>query len=182
MKARALATITLSIGGLLFGCAAVERAMPGTLSDANLVSVLLTIDVNEVEVAQLAMDKTSSNRVRTYATRLFDDHTIMLQKHLQVAKRIPPDKTNLAAALERTHQDTIEALHTKSGEDFDRTFIAHQVTMHQQTLKLLDDMADSADDFSLQLYLDQTRPELLIHLTEAQYLQRQLMAQLMARQ
>jgi len=63
-----------------------------------------------------------------------------------------------------------------SGEDFDRAFLADQVTMHQQTLKLLDEMSDSADDFSLHVYLEQARPELLIHLTEAQYLQRQLVA------
>jgi predicted outer membrane protein len=70
----------------------------------------------------------------------------------------------------------MEALRTTSGEDFDRTFLANQVTMHQQSLKLLDEMADSADDFSLHVYLEQARPELLIHLTEAQYLQRQLVA------
>ena len=71
----------------------------------------------------------------------------------------------------------METLRRKSGEDFDRAVIAYQVTMHQQTLKLLDDMADSTNDLSLQVYLKQARPELLIHLTKAQRLQRQLVAQ-----
>ena len=177
MKALALVTITLSIGGLLFGCAAIERAMPRTLSDANLMSVLLTIDVHEIAVAQLAIERASSDPVHTYATQLVDDHSIMLVNHLHVANRIKPDKPNLTSALEHTHQDTMEALRTKSGEDFDRAFLAHEVTMHQQTLKLLDEVADSADDFSLHVYLEQARPEFLIHLTEAQYLQRQFVAQ-----
>ena len=51
MRTLANLTMTLSIGGLLFGCAAMERALPSTLSDANLVSVLLTLDVHEIEVA-----------------------------------------------------------------------------------------------------------------------------------
>jgi putative membrane protein len=177
MKTLALVTTTLSIGSLLFGCAAIERAMPRTLSDANLMSVLLTIDVHEIAEAKLAIEKASSDPVHAYATQLVDAHSIMLVKHLHVANRIKPDKPNLASALEHTHQNTMEALRTTSGEDFDRAFLAHQVTMHQQSLKLLDEMADSADDFSLHVYLEQARPELLIHLTEAQYLQRQLVAQ-----
>jgi predicted outer membrane protein len=80
--------------------------------------------------------------------------------------------------LEHTHQDRIEALRPKSGEDFDRAFITHQVTMHQQALKLLDDMADSTNDLNLQVYIKQARPELLFHLTEAQRLQRQLAVKL----
>jgi len=177
MRTLANLTMTLSIGGLLFGCAAMERALPSTLSDANLVSVLLTLDVHEIEVAQLAIEKASSDPVHIYATQLVDDHSIMLQKHLHVANRIQPDKPSLAAALERSHQDTIEALRTKSGEDFDRAVIVHQVTKHQQTLELLDDMAASTDDLRLQVYLEHARLAHLIHLTEAQRLQRQLLAQ-----
>ena len=64
MRALAHFTMTLCIGGLLFGCAAVERAVPSTLSDANLVSVLLTIDAHEIEVAQLAIEKASSDPAR----------------------------------------------------------------------------------------------------------------------
>ena len=177
MTALALITITLSIGGLLVSCAAVERTMPSTLTDANLMSVLLTLDVNEIEVAQLAIEKTSSDQVRTYATQLVDDHSVMLQKHQQVARWIQPDKPTLAKALERTHKDTIEVLRTKSGEDFDRAFVAHQVTMHQYSLKLVDDLADSADDWDLQVHLEQTRPDLLFHLATAQRLQHQMVAQ-----
>jgi len=99
MKTLALVTITLSIGGLLFGCAAIERAMPRTLSDANLMSVLLTIDVHEIAVAKLAIEKASSDPVHAYATQLVDAHSVMLAKHLHVANRIKPDKPNLASAL-----------------------------------------------------------------------------------
>ena len=176
MKTLTHLTLILSCGGLLFGCAEVERTIPSTLSDANLVSVLLTVDVHELEIAQLAIEKASSDPVHTYATQLVDDHSLMLQKHLNVANRIRPDKPTLSSALEQTHQDTIAALRTKSGEDFDRAFLAHQVIMHQETLKLLDDMAHSTDDITLQVYLEHARPELLIHLSTAQRLQRQLAA------
>ena len=150
--------------------------MPSTLSDANRMSVFLTIDVHEIEVAQLALEKASSNPVRTYATQMVDDHSMMLQHNLQLAKRVQPDKPDLAAALEHTHQETMEALRTKSGEDFDRAFVTNQVAMHQQALKLVDDLADSADDLRLQVYFKQTRPDLQFHLASAQRLKRQWVA------
>ena len=58
-----------------------QRAMPGTLSNANVVAVLNTIDTSEIEAAQLAKQKASSQAVRTYAARLIDDHTDMMQKN-----------------------------------------------------------------------------------------------------
>jgi putative membrane protein len=179
MRPFALTTTILFVGGLLFGCAAVERTMPSMLSDANLVSVLNTIDVSEIDAAQLAKEEASWLSVRTYAMHLIEDHTIMMQKDLELVNRmkVQPDKPKLASALESTHQETMEELHKMSGKDFDRAYIAYQVTMHQQALKLVEDTADSADDPRLQYLLRQARPDLQSHLAMAQDLQRQLVAQ-----
>ena len=83
----------------------------------------------------------------------------------------------LASALETTHQQTMEQLRKKSGQDFDRAYMAYQVEMHQQALKLVEDTADSSDDSRLKQHLIQERPELQSHLSAAQNLQRQLVAQ-----
>ena len=179
MRPFTLIMAILSIGGLLFGCAAIERTMPSTLSDANIVSVLNTIDVTEIDAAQLAKEKASSLPVQAYAMHLLEDHTIMMQKDLELVNRmkVQPHKPRLALALESTHQETMEELRKMSREDFDRAYIAYQVTMHQQALKLVEDTADSADDVRLQYHLGQARPDLQSHLAMAQDLQRQLVAQ-----
>ena len=105
-----LVSLALCLGGLLSGCAAAERAMPGTLSDANVVSVLDAIDVSEIEGAQLAKQKAASPAVRAYASRLVDEHTAKMQQTLQLANRrgFQPDKPRLAVAVETTHQKTME--------------------------------------------------------------------------
>jgi putative membrane protein len=179
MKVLKIASLALSLGGLLLGCAAAERAMPGTLSDANVVSVLDTIDVSEIEAAQLAKQKAYNPAVRAYAARLIDEHTQKMQQTLQLANRrgLEPNKPRLAAAVESTHQKTMEELRKKSGRDFDRAYLDYQVTMHQQAVKLVEDTANSVKDTRLKQHLEKTRPDLMSHLTGAKDLQRQTFAQ-----
>jgi len=179
MKTLKMVALALCLGSLMAGCAAAERAMPSTLSDPNIVSVLDTIDVSEIEAAQLAKQKASSPAVRSFAARLANEHTENMQKTLQFANRtgIQPQKPRLAAAMESTHQKTMEELKKKSGRDFDRAYLDYQVTMHQQAVKLVEDTADSVDDARLKQHLIKTRPDLISHLTGARDLQRQIVAQ-----
>jgi predicted outer membrane protein len=53
------------------GCALLQQHIPGlTMSDANLVSVLDSIDEGEIDAARLAMDKASAPEVRAFAGRI----------------------------------------------------------------------------------------------------------------
>ncbi|HTL60344.1 MAG TPA: DUF4142 domain-containing protein [Nitrospira sp.] len=178
MKTLNVVSLALCLGGLLAGCAAAERAIPSTLSDANVVSVLDTIDVSEIEAAQLAKRKAYNPAVRAYASRLIDEHTDKMQQTLQLANRrgLQPEKPRLAAAVESTHQKTMEELRKKSGRDFDRAYLDYQVTMHQQAVKLVEDTANSVTDTQLKQHLIKSRPDLMSHLTGARDLQRQTMA------
>ena len=179
MKSLKVLSLALCLGGLVSGCAAAQRAMPGTLSDANVVSVLDTIDVSEIEAAQLAKQKASNAAVRTYAARLVDEHTTNMQQTLQLANKrgLQPEKPSLAAAVERTHQKTMDELRKKSGRDFDRAYLDYQVAMHEQAIKLVQETANSVEDTRLKQHLMQTRPDLMSHLTGARDLQRQVVAQ-----
>jgi putative membrane protein len=157
------------IGGVLSGCAAAQRAMPGTLSNANIISVLDTIHVSEIEAAQLAKDKASSPEVRSFAASLVTEHTERMQNNLQFAHRmrVNPEKPQLASALESTHRKTMEELRKQSGQDFDRAYIDDQVAMHAQAVKLVEDTATSVDDTRLKQHLIKTRPDLITHLSAA---------------
>lgn len=165
--------------GLISGCAAAQRAMPGTLSDANVISMLDTINVSEIEAGQLAAQKASSPAVRKFADRLVDEHTEKMQTTVQLANRmrVTPDKPQLASSVESTHRETMQELRKKSGRDFDRAYLDYQVTMHEQAVKLVEDTANSVDDARLKQHLIRTRPDLSSHLSAARELQRELVAQ-----
>lgn len=83
-----------------------------------------------------------------------------MQQTLQLANRrgLQPEKPRLAAAVESTHQKTMDELRKKSGRDFDRAYLDYQVTMHQQAIKLVEDTANSVEDTRLKQHLIQTRP------------------------
>jgi putative membrane protein len=172
------AVVFLALCGLATGCGMAQRAMPGTMSEANVVAVLNTIDASELEAAQLANQKAQSSDVRHYATRLVDEHTDMMAKNRQVASRInvEPENPALASSIRGTHQDTMQELRNKSGRDFDRAYIDYQVKMHEEAVNLVEKTADASDNSRLKQRLMQTRPDLQSHLAEAKTIQRQLVA------
>ncbi len=164
------------VSGLAFGCATAERTMPGTMSKANVVALLNTIDTNEIEAAQLAQQKAVSPDVRAYATRLIEEHTGMVTKNQEVARRmnIEPDQPHIASSLNNAHQGTMDNLRIKSGAEFDQTYLDYQIRMHERAVSLVEDHADSAEEARLRRHLLQARPDLLSHLAEARSIQQQM--------
>jgi putative membrane protein len=171
--------LVLAVCGLASGCAVAQRTMPGaTMSDANIMALLNTIDKSEIEAAQLAEQKAQSPEVRGYATRLIDEHMRLLDQHHRLADdlKMQPDKPRLAASLKDTHQETMDELRKKSGHEFDRAYIDYQIRMHEQAVKLVERTEDSAENARMKVHLRKTRPDLQSHLAQAQTLQRQLVA------
>ncbi len=174
-----LAAAVLTSAGLWAGCAAGQRAMPGTLSAANTVAVLNTIDKAEIEAAQVAKNRASSPAVREFASKVIDDHTQSLNSSRRLAQRmnVEPDPPRLAASIKETHQESMDTLRNKSGADFDRTYMEQQVKMHEQALSLVQDTAESAENQQLKQHLQQMKPDLQSHLQTAKNVQRQIIAQ-----
>ena len=168
----------LALAGVfsLTACAVSERMMPGTMSDANVLAVLNTIDKSEIEAAQLAKQKAQSAEVRSYAGHLIDDHTAVMDKNRQLASRvnIRPEPSALASTLTSTHQETMDKLRNMSGQEFDRAYIGYQVAMHDQAVSLVEKTSRSTDNPQLQQQLGQILPDLREHLNKAKTLQTQL--------
>jgi putative membrane protein len=181
MKSKPLTTIIAIVGGaVLSGCSLFQWAMPGaTLSDANVLAMLDTINLSEIDAAHLAMQKASSEEVRTFASRMLNEHTMMMQDTQQLAQRInvQPQTPALASTAGKTHQETMEELRKLSGRDFDQAYLKYQIKMHEQAIDLVQDTAGSVDDLRLQQHLRQSRPSLDSHLTSVRALERQLVAQ-----
>jgi putative membrane protein len=167
-------------GAILSGCSLFQWAMPGaTLSDANVLAMLDTINLSEIDAADLAKQKASSEEVRSFASRMLNEHTTMMQKSRQLAQRInvQPDTPALASTAGKTHQETMEELRKASGPDFDHAYLKYQIKMHEQAIDLVQDTAGSVDDLRLQQYLRQARPDLDSHLSAARAIERHLVAQ-----
>ena len=160
---------------LLCSCAFTEQVMPITMSDANVVAVLNTIDQIEVDAGQLGKARGASPKVKSFAARLAHEHKASLQGRYPLAEKIDadPQKPQLAMALEDMHDESTTLLQTKSGRDFDEAYIKDQIMLHEQMIKLLEDTERTMDQPDLRQHLRHSRPDLLSHLSAARAVARQ---------
>jgi putative membrane protein len=176
MRILTLASAALILAGSASGCALLQRAIPSTMSDQNVVSLFDTIDANEIEGAHLARRQASSQVVRDYAERLASEHAALLTRKQVLANRLhmQPKKSSLASSIEAANRDRLKALAKTSGPDFDRAYIDYQIAMHHRTLDIVEDTA--IDDAQLKDDLRDARLDLIAHAAKARSIREQLRA------
>jgi putative membrane protein len=148
------------------------------LSDANIVALLAIANQSDIEGGQLAETKASSREVRSYGTRMISDHASMLNQGNQLSKQlmINPVQPALGQQMLSEHQKSMEALKKKSGDQFDRAYMEHEIQMHQKVIRLVDEATQAADDPQLRTLLQQSRPALEDHLEQARMVKQSLLA------
>jgi putative membrane protein len=125
-------------------------AYPGTaptgqdFSEKAFVTKALEGGQAEVELGQLAQQKSQSNDVKQFAQKMVSDHSQMADKWLKpVAQQLGiPDPKGPS----KKDKKEIAKLQGLSGEDFDREYITMMVKDHQQDLKEFRDEAQSAQN------------------------------------
>jgi putative membrane protein len=117
--------------------ATIEAA--AALSDGNVLGLLGMVDNSEIEVAKVARERGTSNRVKEFARMMEAEHTELLRAGRSLAEELsieidPPP----APELEQMHLESMEVLGRQPrGEEFDRAYIAGQVTAHDRVLELM---------------------------------------------
>ena len=159
------------------GCALVQQHIPGlTMSDANLVSVLDSIDQREIEAARLALNKASTPEVRAFAGRILNEHRSLAETNARLATELSlqPEPPALASDLKQAHLKALQALRAKSGADFDRAYVQYEIQQHVNALSFLETAAESQTNATLKQELVRTGPDLLSHISAARALDRHL--------
>ena len=119
----------------------------------------------EVQLAQLAQQKSTDDNVKKFAQKMIDDHTPANDKLTQIATSkgdTPP--TDLSAA----DQKMMSKLQGMDGKKFDSAYLKGQVKSHKDMLKLFTDESKKGSDADLKAFADQTIPTVQSHITMAQ--------------
>jgi putative membrane protein len=164
---------------VISGCAFFQRTVPPlALSDADLLGILITIDKNEIDAAELANDKSTSSQVQAFADRVRKEHRDLFETHRRVAQQIgvPSAPPSLAMRFDQNHLDAMEALRAKAGSDFDRTYIKQEIAKHLQFIELVERAEKYKNVQPLKQHLVQTRLDLIGHLFAAMGLEQKLVA------
>jgi putative membrane protein len=145
-------------------------------SQKNLVNHLIVGDSIEVEMAQVAANRTQNPAVRDFANQLVTDHKAHLEQLNKLAASASIGREANASDTTGTHlAGLLAGLKTQPADStFDRTFVQEQIEHHQATINGLKSMRTAAKDAELQKDIDATIPVLEKHLSSAQQLASQL--------
>ncbi len=116
----------------------------------------------EIESSKLALSRSKSGTMQSFAKRLIEDHTTAAAKFERAvaeAKLSPPPKK-----LDAKHQAILDGLQGKEGTSFDKAYIDAQYDAHVETVALFKAYAARGDNATLQMFAQDVLPTLQTHL------------------
>ncbi|HUQ09922.1 MAG TPA: DUF4142 domain-containing protein [Steroidobacteraceae bacterium] len=113
----------------------------------------------EVEAGKAALSKSSDESVRSFAQRMVDDHGKANEELSSIAKAKGID---VPKELDAEHQQMVDALSAKSGNEFDREYSKHMNMDHTKAIALFE-AASKSSDADLAGFAKKTLPTLKQH-------------------
>jgi putative membrane protein len=122
-----------AVGASLAATPALSQS--AALDDPTIVAIFDAANTFDVETGQLALKKSGDKAVRDLAQQFINDHKSVRQQGRDLAKKLsvtptPPKPFALAEA----HAKAMAELRSKSGAEFDKAYVAHEVNFHQAVL------------------------------------------------
>ncbi|HSD07421.1 DUF4142 domain-containing protein [Flavobacterium sp.] len=128
--------------------------------DADYLVDAAEINILEIEIGKLALQKGVSADVKKYAQTLVTDHSKALDelKDLATKKGI-----TLPAAISDDDRDKFDDLNKKSGADFDEKFIDMMADGHKQAVDKYTEISQKATDADIKLWTSRQVTTLTTH-------------------
>lgn len=117
--------------------------------------------MSEVELANLAQEKSSDPKVKDFAAMMVKDHTAANQKLQAVASS---KDVTLPASTSTAQKATKAKLEVLSGESFDKSYVKSQVKAHEDTLQALKKEISSGKDADAKAFAESMLPTVQHHL------------------
>jgi putative membrane protein len=154
----------------LVGLAGPAVAQVQSEQDREFVRKAVSGGLAEVELGQLAMDRAVNRAVRSYATRIVQDHNRATAELMALAQR---RALAAPATLEASHQahDRLAGL---SGAAFDRAYLQQMLRDHTQDIAEFERATQIVTDPELRAWAARTLPTLHQHLALARQVNTQV--------
>lgn len=144
----------------------VEEDVAVTAVLVNLFSKLHQVNMMEIEMGKLAMEKGQSEQVRAYGQRLMRDHQAHDRKLMAFAesKNIPVDRSRGLSPAERVkHQGVSARLYGAIPEQFDVLFLRAMKEAHASTVAEVESVISQLPNVAERKFLVKIRPILSQH-------------------
>ena len=125
-------------------------------------------DMVEVTASELAQQKASAARVKSFADQMVKDHTQASNRLNKIAKA---KGWSLPTQIDPTHSTAISNLQKQEGADFDRGYMTMMVADHELAVKLFEKEAKDGKDPEAKAHATALLPDLKKHLQMAKSIQ-----------
>jgi putative membrane protein len=167
------ATDTAAVGRTSGAPAATPK---GGLTDSNIVAILDDANKADSAAGAMALKKATRPDVKAFARLMMSDHHALRVAGQQLAKKLnvapkPPERDPLAGY---TRNEAAALQKTPKGAEFDRTYIDHEVSVHQAVLDFANQARVTTQTPELRALIEQAVPVIRKHLEQAEGIQKQI--------
>jgi putative membrane protein len=147
------------------------------LTDPQIAHVAVTANSIDSAAGAAARSKARSAQVKDFAQTMVRDHGAVNKQAVALAKKlnVTPQDNDVSRQLQQGAEQAKTTLAAKSGADYDKAYIDHEVQYHQAVLDALDKtLIPEAQNAELKALLQQVRPNVAAHLERAKKIQSSL--------
>jgi len=129
-------------------------------ADAKFATMVAQTDLAEIQVSNLALQKSNNDEVKKIAQKLIDDHT----KTSTALKSIATSKgMTLPTETDPKHKALATKLEGQSGEKFDKDYISANVADHHKVVAAFQKEAQNGNDPEIKGFAAQFLPAIQEH-------------------
>jgi putative membrane protein len=157
--------------------ASASTAFAQAPNDAQIAAIVVTANQVDIDAGKLAESKGSNKEVKDFGKRMVADHAgVNKQATALVTKlKVKPEENDTSKSLKSAGEANLKRLKALKGAEFDRAYVDHEVTYHQNVLDALDKtLIPNAKNQELKDLLVKVRPAFVAHLEHAKQLQSSL--------
>lgn len=136
-----------------------EAAMTAGASPQTFVKMAAEDGLAEVEMAKVAMKKSSNNDVKQFAQKMEQDHQ---QANDQLSSIAKSKGIEVPQKLDAKHEAMVKSMGAKSGKAFDQAYAQHMAKDHSKAVALFQGASQSSDS-DLAAFAKKTLPTLEEH-------------------
>ncbi|MDQ3235482.1 MAG: DUF4142 domain-containing protein [Pseudobdellovibrionaceae bacterium] len=145
-----------------------------SLTDSQITTILMAANTAEVNQGKMAQKTAKTKEIVEFAKQMVNDHGQANKevKDLNARLKIKEQSSAIRDQLEAAARTSDSKLKGKKGNDFEKTYVDEQVTMHQTVLDTIDtQLAPNAKTEEIKTLLTKMRTNVAAHLDHAKQLQ-----------
>lgn len=165
------------IAAAAFAALAGSAFAQGGPNDAQIAHIVVTANQVDIDAGKLAERKGHSKEVKDFGKMMVTDHTGVNKQATALVKKlgVKPEDNDTSKALKKEGADNVKKLKGLKGAAFDKAYIEHEVSYHQEVLDAIDKvLLPNAKNEELKGLITKVRPAFVAHLERAKQIESSL--------